>query len=158
MSARPTTRRPATAGSSLAAALALAFLLSAPSASGGSGEEAEVRLLRPSPALLGTWTTQGSGIAKVVIGRSQPGWVRLVAYGRCHPTLCNWGPIRARLYADGAFSGVGTGLIASYDLDFVLTTVTAHLSGGTLRVETYERFVDGSGRSDYWRSVDMRRR
>ena len=66
----------------------------------------------------------------------------------------------ARLFASDARASVGTGLRASYDNDFALATVTAHLLAGTrqsLRVEDYERFVDGSGRSDYWSGVAMQR-
>jgi hypothetical protein len=141
----------------LAAAAALMFLLGASSV---SGSHADVRLLAPSPALLGTWRAPGDGIVKVVIRRDRPGRVKLAVFGACVPTPCSWGTVTARLFASDARASLGTGLRASYDNDFALATVTAHLLAGTrpsLHVEDFDRFIDGSGRSDYCSSVDMHR-
>ena len=128
---------------------------------GAASVSAPANPVNPSPDLLGDWRGGRNGVVRAVVSPLQPGWVRLAAYGACAPSPCRWGGIRARLFAENAGSGRGTGLTATYDHGFSLVTVTAHLTRRfeppMLRVETYTRFVDGSGRSDYWDSAYLRR-
>ena len=139
--------------------LAASATLAVPGAHSASAHTTQ-SAIRPSVDLLGDWHGNGDGIVRLVIRRLRPGWVSLSAYGACQPRLCKWRLVGARLFADNAGSSEGTGLIATYDQGFDVVTLTAHLArdlAETLRVETYTRFTDGSGRSDYWALVRLRR-
>ena len=111
-----------------------------------------------SPGLMGDWYGSGSGVVQLVFAPSTvSNALTLHAYGACSPSPCDWGTVPVTIYAAnvGAAQG-GTGL-ATFVTNFSATTLIATLVGTTLRVRTYTRFTDGSGRSNYANIVDLHR-
>ena len=103
-------------------------------------------------ALLGTWNAcDGAtrGPVKVVIAASGAG-ITVNVFGACTPTPCDWGKVPGRSYAADVSSTVAVAFSAHYKFSFVDTIVTGVLDSGSLRVETFNHFTDGSGRSDYY--------
>ena len=71
-------------------------------------------------------------------------------FGACSPTPCDWGVVAGLAYAEDVSSSTDIAFSAQYQFDFVETLVTGVLDSGSLRVETFNHFTDGSGRSDYY--------
>jgi hypothetical protein len=101
--------------------------------------------------LLGTWMN---------IDKATGGLIRLVfnatgralsvhAFGACHPTPCDWGPVPAVAFADNVCSTPAVGFTAQYKFNFKETLIVGRLQSGALFVETFDHFTDGSGREDY---------
>jgi hypothetical protein len=84
--------------------------------------------------------------------------VRVHPFAACEPTPCDWGVVDARLAAKNASSLEGIAFTATFDADFAITLMTGHLVHGTLQIDTFTRFTDGSDRSDYWASQRLQRR
>ncbi len=107
-------------------------------------------LVQPAP-LLGTWIAcdkQTRGLVKVVIAQSGRG-LTVHAYGNCTPTPCDWGAVAALPYAANVSSAPAVAFSANYKFAFKQTVIVGRLDHGTLIVETFDHFTDGSGRSDY---------
>jgi hypothetical protein len=51
--------------------------------------------VKPVKSLFGTWKNISlpCGLAKIVLGRNPDGSPSVHAFGRCHPTLCDWGVV-----------------------------------------------------------------
>ena len=79
--------------------------------------------------------------------------VTLRAFGKCHPTDCDWGTVVATAYAPNVSSNLETtarALTASYNPGFATKLVVVRpLSGDRLQADIYTRFTDGSGRTNY---------
>ncbi len=102
--------------------------------------------------LTGTWIACDKatrGIVRVVLRKRGNGLVVRV-YGACHPKPCNWGSVPGFAYAESVVATRAIAFSAVYKPSFKRTIVTGHLDNGTLIVETYSRFTDGSGRSNYY--------
>ncbi|MDD1760753.1 MAG: hypothetical protein LUQ59_00825 [Methanothrix sp.] len=101
----------------------------------------------------GSWNNvdpNTSGITKIEIAASGTS-AQVHVWGRCHPSDCDWGTVKAQAFASSVSSdlaGADT-LIAVFDSGFSETTLVMELSGNTLIVDSYDRFTDGSGRSNY---------
>jgi len=105
-----------------------------------------------SAALVGTWTACDAatrGLVRVVIAASGPG-ITVHAFGACTPSPCDWGAVSGLSYAADVSSTTAIAFSAHYKFKFKETIVTGVLDNGTLIVETYNHFTDGSGRSDYY--------
>ena len=105
-----------------------------------------------SDPLLGTWANCNQatrGLVKVTITASGLG-VKVHAWGACTPAPCDWGPVAGTLYAADVSSKEAVAFTAIYEFSFKLTIVVGHLDAGSLVVETFDRFTDGSGRSNYY--------
>lgn len=104
--------------------------------------------LRP---LLGTWFNVDKntrGIPKLELTASGP-VLSLHVWGKCHPTFCDWGVVQAKPFADSVCTTPVVAFTAQYKFNFVETLVVGRLEFGALFVETFDHFIDGSGREDY---------
>jgi len=102
--------------------------------------------------LVGTWENcdpATRGLVRIVIAASGGG-ITVHAFGACVPTPCDWGPVPGLSYAADVSSSTSVAFSANYKFDFVETILTGVLDRGSLVVESFEHFVDGSGRSDYY--------
>lgn len=82
------------------------------------------------------------------------------AWGKCHPTDCDWGTVTATAFASSISSDIVTGadtLIAVFDAGFSETTLIMKPAGNRLNVVAYDRFKDNSGRSNYLASYTFQK-
>jgi hypothetical protein len=102
----------------------------------------------------GSWTNvdpNTRGIIKLdisIIGTT----VQVQGWGSCTPTYCDWGTVQAQAFTSSASSDILHGtdiLIAVFDAGFSETTLVIKLTGNRLNVDSYDRFKDNSGRSNY---------
>jgi len=155
----------------LVLAAAFAFVALVPAAATVNAASAKQPAVLPTPTLLGTWVGNDDGFARIVISRSghcrycagsvpaTANWVRVHPFGACTPKPCDWGVVTGRLAAANPNARSGIAFRATFDHDFALVLVTGHLiEAGTLEVDAFTRFTDGSGRSDYWQSQELQRR
>jgi hypothetical protein len=124
------------------AAATAAFVLIAPA----SGE------LDP---MLGDWNNVSPntrGIVRISIVRTA-GAIEVHVWGACHPDPCDWGAVKATLYAanvDAPLPAHADYLQADFTTGFSSTTLIigpAPAAGGELRAIALTRFTDRSGRS-----------
>ena len=101
---------------------------------------------------VGTWVNTNpasGGIVKLVI--SSDGVNSTIrAYGACTPTPCDWGT--ETLYFGGytVSDAPGAWGVAVWITGFSITGIHFWPKGGTLLVESYTVFIDGSGRTPYY--------
>ena len=103
-------------------------------------------------ALIGTWSNcdhATRGLLKLVIAASGTG-ITVHAFGNCTPTPCDWGTVAGIVHATDVSSAAGIAFRATYKFAFKETVVTGVLDRGALVVETFDRFTDASGRSNYY--------
>lgn len=120
--------------------------------SAADGPAAADRAVVGPDALLGTWNAcdpETSGLVRVVIGAAAEG-ITVQVFGACTPTPCDWGVVPGIGYAANVGSSESVAFTASYRFSFKTAIVTGVLDSGSLRVETFNRFTDSSGRSDYY--------
>jgi hypothetical protein len=101
--------------------------------------------------LLGTWTNcdkETRGIVRVVL--TAEGGLTVQAFGACLPTPCDWGKVKGLAYAANVSSTPAVAFSAVYKFGFKETILVGVLGRGTLSVQTFDHFTDGSGRSDYY--------
>lgn len=113
-------------------------------------------VVTPTP-LSGTWLNADPatrGLVKVVITTSGTA-MSVDAFGACSPTPCNWGVVAGTAYAASVSTTAAVAFTAQYNFSFKRTTVTGHLEGKYLIVETYDTFIDNSGRSNYYSRYQM---
>ena len=92
------------------------------------------------------------GLVSVVLG-TKGSALTVQAFGACVPSPCDWGVVEGIAYAESVVATDAIAFSAHYDFGFKETIVTGHLDSGTLIVETYDKFKDGSGRSNYYSRV-----
>ena len=91
------------------------------------------------------------GITKLSIAISGDS-ANVHAWGKCHPTDCDWGDVTAFAFAPDVSSdpvSQAQALMAIFDAGFSETTLFINLQGNRLSVQSYTRFKDNSGRSNY---------
>lgn len=75
------------------------------------------------------------------------------AFGRCSPTPCDWGKVRAIAYGPSISAPTGNTALAPYRFSFknaqLVITYSRILRTERLTVAEYNEFTDGSGRSNY---------
>lgn len=106
--------------------------------------------------LLGTWVNcdhQTRGLVRLMIAASGKE-ITIHAFGACSPDPCDWGVVNGLVYAANVASNPGVAFNAAYNFNFKQTTIVGHLLNGALIVETFDHFIDQSGRSDYY-SLDV---
>jgi hypothetical protein len=101
----------------------------------------------------GSWTNvdpNTGGITRLDIA-VEGALVKVHAWGKCHPTDCDWGTVQAQPFAASASSDIASAdtLIAVFDSGFSETTLVIKPAGNRLNVNSYDRFKDNSGRSNY---------
>lgn len=103
-------------------------------------------------ALVGTWNACNAAtrnLVRVVIAASGSA-ITVQALGACTPTPCDWGSVPGLAYAANVTASTAVAFTARYEFSFKEVIVTGVLDNGSLIVETFNHFTDGSGRSDYY--------
>jgi hypothetical protein len=101
--------------------------------------------------LVGKWSTcdkNTRNIVRVVLG-AKGSSLTVQVFGACSPTPCDWGVVGGIAYGDDVSATEATAFSAVYSFSFKDAIVTGELDNGTLIVRTYNKFKDGSGRSNY---------
>lgn len=91
------------------------------------------------------------GITKLSIAVSGAS-ANVHAWGKCHPTDCDWGSVDAFAFSPDVSSdpvSQAQALMATFVTSFSETTLFINAQGSQLSVQSYTRFTDGSGRSNY---------
>jgi hypothetical protein len=102
----------------------------------------------------GTWTnidpnTRGIPMLDISVSGSS---ASVHSWGACSPTPCDWGTVNADAFAPDVSSDISSSaeaLVAVFDAGFSVTTMVITPSGDMLNVDSYTRFTDSSGRSNY---------
>lgn len=105
----------------------------------------------PAP-LVGNWLNtdmESKGIVRIVAAVRE-GAFTIRAFGAGSPAPCDWGEVRAEVYADAAGSQAAAAFGAVYDHGFLRTHLQAKVNRGVLVVAVFNEFTDGSGRSSYF--------
>ena len=105
-----------------------------------------------SAPLVGTWSAcnkKTRDIVRVVITASGSS-LSVQLFGACTPTPCDWGVVHGTAYAADVSSADAIAFTEQYKFAFKTAIVTGLLDQGSLILETYNTFTDGSGRSNYY--------
>jgi hypothetical protein len=105
--------------------------------------------------LIGKWNNcdkNTRGLVRLVLG-TKGSSLTVQGFGSCSPTPCDWGVVEGTAYGESVVATEAIAFTARYDFSFKETIVTGHLDNGTLIVETFDKFKDGSGRSNYYSRV-----
>lgn len=102
--------------------------------------------------LIGIWDNCDASTRGVVrVELTDKGGTLLVqVFGACVPTPCDWGQVEGIAYAASVVDNEAIAFTAFFDPGFAEEIVAGHLDGGTLVLEVFDRFKDGSGRSNYY--------
>lgn len=99
----------------------------------------------------GTWVNQNpstSGITKFVVVPDGIHKFKVRVFGKCHPTDCDWGTTEMITYKrQDSYYFYGT---ANYAQGFKNTVLTFTLAEGPVVLESFNRFLDNSGRENYY--------
>ena len=101
--------------------------------------------------LVGKWHAcdkNTRGIVRIVLG-TKGSALTVQVFGSCSPTPCDWGVVEGIAYGDNVSSTEAIAFTARYDPGFKEAIVTGQLDNGTLIVDVFNKFTDGSGRSNY---------
>lgn len=82
------------------------------------------------------------------------------AWGKCHPTDCDWGMVQAYVFAPDVSSdpvNQAQALMAVFNSGFSVTTLFIKPQGNSLSVQSYTAFQDSSARSNYASSYTFTR-
>jgi hypothetical protein len=105
-------------------------------------------------AALGNWknTSATGALASIKITGTAATPV-VEAFGRCSPTPCDWGKVRAIAYGPSISAPTGNTALAPYRFSFknaqLVITYSRVVKTERLTVTEYNEFTDGSGRSNY---------
>ena len=103
-------------------------------------------------SLLGKWNNcdrQTRGLVGVTLS-AQGNALKVQAFGACVPKPCDWGVVAGNAYADNVSGTNAIAFEAQFDAGFKTSILTGYLDNGTLVVENFTVFKDGSGRSSYY--------
>ena len=117
-----------------------------------AGAAAEAAAVATAAPLIGTWQACNKatrGIVRVEI-TEVAGVLHVHVFGACVPTPCDWGVVKGLAYATSVSGGPAIAFTAIYNFAFKDTIVTGLLDAGSLLVENYNTFKDGSGRANYY--------
>lgn len=105
----------------------------------------------PEP-LLGTWLNTNlatRGILRAVLARGgRQIMLRVQASGS--PDNYDWGETSADIFAADSSSSEAMAFNAFYDFGFMESQLQGHVRQGVLIIAKFDRFKDGSGRSNYF--------
>ncbi len=100
---------------------------------------------------VGTWINtmrETKGFVKLIVSH-RDGKLFVQAFGASAPELCDWGEVEAYVFADRVDSRKGAAFSANYDTESIEVALQANMNLGLLVLLTFNRFKDGSGRSNY---------
>lgn len=101
-------------------------------------------------SLLGVWiNTHGDtgGIVRVLL-ETKNGSFTVHAFGACDRSPCDWGEVKGEVFAESILSEEGKTFLAFYDLHVMEVYLHAWVKLGVLVIVKFDRFKDGSGRSN----------
>lgn len=101
-------------------------------------------------SLLGVWINTHSatgGIVRVLL-ETKNGSFTVHAFGACDPSPCDWGEVKAEVFAESILSEEGKTFLAFYDVGVMEVYLHAWVKLGVLVIVKFDRFKDGSGRSN----------
>ena len=103
-------------------------------------------------SLLGEWfnTKADTIYIKKAILSDRNGSLIVNIYGASDGDLIDWGEAEAIPYAAGASSLVAAGFHALYSLDGIETLLVSNHKLGIIVIQSYTRYLDGSGRSRHF--------
>lgn len=93
--------------------------------------------------------TKGLTTLDIAISGTQ---VMVHAWGQCTPTDCDWGNMQGYAYAPAVSSNLqatAEAISVVHNESFAQRLLIIRPAGAQLRVETYTRFTDSSGRANY---------
>ena len=128
----------------------LGFMAPADMLEEGVEQKLKVPVLQTAP-IVGTWIADDPatrGLVKIVIAASGS-TLTVHPYGACSPKPCDWGTQPAIPYAMDVSSPAAIAFSAAFKFPFKQTVLVGRILQGTLEVETFDQFTDGSGRSNY---------
>lgn len=102
--------------------------------------------------LTGVWNSTNEetrGIVKLILSDND-GILLVQCFGAGGPSSVDWGTIHGEAFAGTVGTTDSVGFKASYDFGFLQTRVAAYLNKRILVVDTYNTFVDNSGRANYF--------
>jgi hypothetical protein len=102
--------------------------------------------------LVGTWFATdkvATGVTRLQM-RQQDGslFVWIVGVDAGEPV--DWGEVQAQPYGANATSTSGLAFTATFDLGFLITVVAGRVSHGVIMLDTFNTFVDSSGRANHF--------
>lgn len=109
------------------------------------------RVIDTSP-FVGTWLTTNKatrGIVRMEV-TDEDGTLLIRTFGACSPAPCDWGIVKASVFADGIDSTTGLAFSVAYDFGFMQSDLQAKIKKGVLVVASFNRFKDDSGRANYF--------
>jgi hypothetical protein len=101
--------------------------------------------------LLGTWfnvDVHTRGIPRLEL-KKEGNDLKIHVFGACVPSFCDWGVVPAMAFADNVCSIPAIAFSAKFKFDFKETLIVGRLQFEALFVETFDHFIDNSGRADY---------
>jgi hypothetical protein len=78
--------------------------------------------------------------------------VQVHAWGSCYPNDCDWGTVDSYAFASDVSSDISStanSLLAFFDFGFSENVLVIRPDGNNLKVESFDRFTDNSGRSNF---------
>jgi hypothetical protein len=129
-------------------------IVSAPAEENGLPVATSLSSISGLSQFAGNWVNMDSNtggmptISIDIIGAS----ANVHAWGRCHPTDCDWGIVQAFVFAPDVSSDMvsqAQALMATFVESFKETTLFITPQGNRLSVQLYTRFTDNSGRTNY---------
>jgi len=103
-------------------------------------------------SLLGEWLNTKSDtiyLKKVVLSDRQ-GSLIINAYGAGDDGLIDWGEAEAIPYPSGTASLIVAGYHALFNLDGIETLLVSNHKLGIMVIQSYTRYLDGSGRQEHF--------
>lgn len=93
-----------------------------------------------------------SGVTKVAVVATANS-IEVHAWGKCHPTDCDWGAVQGYAYAGKVVDDLAAqarSISATYRTSFSETIMVMHaVASDQLQIEIMTRFLDSSGRTSY---------
>lgn len=108
-------------------------------------------VVSPAP-LLGTWVNSDHatrGLVRLMIA-AKGKEITVHGFGACSPTPCDWGQVNGTIFSHSVAETSAVAFTATYNFNFKHTQIVGRLYHGALVVETFDHFIDESGRADYY--------
>ena len=102
-------------------------------------------------SFVGTWVNtkkDTTGFVKLIISERDRK-LALRAFGASSPEVSDWGEVEAYAFSDSVESSNGRAFSAFYDTGSIEVAMQGNLNLGLLVLVTFNRFKDGSNRSNY---------
>lgn len=109
----------------------------------------------PSTALAGTWVNVNHATTSIVdiVVTTTPRGIGVDGFGKCHPTLCEFGGIGGVVFGPTVSAKLGTSFAAQWNFGFsrvlLLATYSTPKKVPTLTVQEFTTFTDKTARSNY---------